>query len=158
MGYWAPSMVRSARVSALRAAGIALLLAGAVVYFPNRAAAECGHYVSILNSSEATDQSPNPDRPSSPCQGPSCSQHQPIPFAPVASKILCHEANDRRVIGLLFGFEWVFRESELRRRFSSRSSAHTDRSTFGQITNHQAFSHWLSLHRIWYLALSESLW
>jgi hypothetical protein len=51
--------------------------------FPNRAAAECGHYVSILNSSEPTDQSPNPDRPSSPCQGPSCSRHQPIPFVPV---------------------------------------------------------------------------
>jgi hypothetical protein len=79
-------MTHLAPAAGLRAVGVALLLAAAVAFCPNRAAAECGHYVTILQPSADA----NADRPApidSPCQGPLCSSHQPIPLAPLPAPV-----------------------------------------------------------------------
>jgi hypothetical protein len=68
--------------------GIAVLLAGAMLTSPSRAVAECGHYVTILNTSKPFDHKADLPQPSeSPCEGPTCSNQLPVPTAPVPTPV-----------------------------------------------------------------------
>jgi hypothetical protein len=71
-------------ISVIVGPSVAVLLAGAMLTSPSRAVAECGHYVTILNSSKPFDHKADPPQPfESPCEGPTCSNHLPVPTAPV---------------------------------------------------------------------------
>jgi hypothetical protein len=75
---------------------VALLLVVVACSTPARAAAECGDYVTILNSSQNASHTtsvanPNPEQmPAKPCHGPNCSssparEFPPVPPAPSTS-------------------------------------------------------------------------
>jgi hypothetical protein len=81
--------MRSPFCSLFRGWRAALLLAAGVCLSPQRAAAECGDYVHILNAPAASTQHATPGTPETPapaappCQGPNCSgapvRHAPPP-------------------------------------------------------------------------------
>src|SRR5262245_12745835 len=72
----------------LRAAGVALLPVVAVAVCPDRAAAECGNYVTVLDDHGRAHPPTHADQPmpKAPCNGPNCSgapkAPAPVPPAP----------------------------------------------------------------------------
>jgi hypothetical protein len=84
--------VFSTRHVVLRRAMVALLFAGALVASPTAVQAECGHYVLVLSEASIDDAPENPgapvsgdSSPATPCRGPSCSSHWPVPVAPIST-------------------------------------------------------------------------